>query len=66
MLHTVTVVSEVGQPRTEFARDVGGLLDTEEHLCLEAYRARAELELQHAKREVEHLHLIVRLLGIQG
>jgi hypothetical protein len=39
---------------------------------LEANRARAELDFQHAKREVERLHLIVRLLrtraseGIQG
>jgi hypothetical protein len=40
-----------------------GLLDTEEHRRMEDDRARAELELQHAKREVERLHLIVRLLG---
>lgn len=40
-----------------------GLLDTDEHRCLEADRARAELEHQHAMREVERLHLIVRLLG---
>jgi len=40
-----------------------GLLDTEEHRRLEADRARAELDLQQAKREVERLHLIVRLLG---
>jgi hypothetical protein len=39
---------------------------------LEANRARAELDFQHARREVERLHLIVRLLrtrasgGIQG
>ena len=43
-----------------------GLLDTEEHLSLEVERARAELDLQHARREVERLHLIVRLLGTQG
>ena len=43
-----------------------GLLDTDEHRRLEADRARAELDLQHAKREVERLHLIVRLLGTQG
>jgi hypothetical protein len=43
-----------------------GLLDTEEHRRLEADRARAELELQHARREVERLHLIVRLLGTQS
>ena len=40
-----------------------GLLDTEEHRRLEAGRARAELELKHARFEVERLHLIVRLLG---
>ena len=43
-----------------------GLLDTEEHRRLEVERARAELDLQHARREVERLHLIVRLLGTQG
>ncbi len=40
-----------------------GLLDTNEHRHLEAERARAELDHQHAKREVERLHLIVRLVG---
>ena len=43
-----------------------GLLDTDEHRRLEAQRAKAELEHQHARREVERLHLIVRLLGTQG
>ena len=43
-----------------------GLLDTDEHPCLEAQRARAELDHQHARREVERLQLIVRLLGTQG
>jgi predicted transcriptional regulator len=49
-----------------------GLLDTEEHRRVEDNRARAELDLQHARREVERLHLIVRLLetnaseGIRG
>jgi hypothetical protein len=43
-----------------------GLLDTEEHRRLEEDRARAELDLQHAKRKVERLHLIVRLLGTQA
>ena len=43
-----------------------GLLDTEEHRRLEADRGRAELDLQHARREVERLHLIVRLLGTQS
>ena len=40
-----------------------GLLDTEEHRRLEDIRARAELDLQHARREVDRLHLVVRLLG---
>ncbi len=40
-----------------------GLLDTDEHRRLEADRARAELDHQHARREVDRLHLIVRLLG---
>jgi transposase-like protein len=47
-----------------------GLLDTDEHRRLDADRARAELDHQHARREVERLHLIVRLLdataGRQG
>jgi hypothetical protein len=43
-----------------------GLLDTEEHRSLEAGRARAELELKHARFEVERLHLIVRLLGARA
>jgi uncharacterized membrane protein len=43
-----------------------GLLDTGEHRRLEADRARADLDLQHARREVERLHLIVRLLGTQS
>jgi hypothetical protein len=40
-----------------------GLLDTDEHRRLEADRVRADLDYQHARREVERLHLIVRLLG---
>ena len=43
-----------------------GLLDTDEHRRLDADRARAELDHQHARREVERLHLIVRLLGTQA
>ena len=39
-----------------------GLLDTEEHRRLDAERSRAELDLGHARRQVERLHLIVRLL----
>ena len=40
-----------------------GLLDTEEHRRLEDNRTRADLDLQHASREVERLNLIVKLLG---
>jgi hypothetical protein len=43
-----------------------GLLNTDEHRRLEADRTRAELEHQHARREVERLHLIVRLLETQA
>jgi len=43
-----------------------GLLDTDEHRRLEADRARAELDHQRARREVDRLHLIVRLLGTQA
>jgi transposase-like protein len=42
------------------------LLDTDEHRRLENIRARAELDHQHARREVDRLHLIVRLVGIQA
>ena len=43
-----------------------GLLDTEERRRLEAERARAELDHQHARREVDRLHLIVRLVETQA
>jgi hypothetical protein len=43
-----------------------GLLDTDEHRRLEDIRARAELDRQHARREVDRLHLIVRLLGTKA
>jgi len=43
-----------------------GLLETGEHRRLEADRARADLDHQHARREVERLHLIVRLLGTKA
>ncbi len=43
-----------------------GLLDTDEHRRLEAARARAELDHQHARREIDRLHLIVRLLDATG
>jgi hypothetical protein len=39
-----------------------GLLDTDEHRRLEDIRSSAELDYQHASREVDRLHLIVRLL----
>ena len=41
------------------------LLDTDEHRCLEAERVRTKLDHQHASREVDRLHLIVRLLETQ-
>jgi hypothetical protein len=44
---------------------IDGLLDTEEHRRLEDIRTKTDLDLQHARREVDRLHLIVRLLGIQ-
>ncbi len=40
-----------------------GLLDTDEHRCLEADCTRAELDHQHTRREVDRLQLIVRLIG---
>jgi hypothetical protein len=43
-----------------------GLLDPDEHRRLEADRTRAELDHQHARREVDRLHLIVRLVGTQA
>src|ERR671914_188838 len=43
-----------------------GLLDTEDHRRLETDRARAELDFQRARHEVERLHLVVRLLGTQA
>jgi hypothetical protein len=43
-----------------------GLLDTEEHRRLEDIRVRADLDLHHARREVDRLHLIVRLLGTKA
>ena len=39
-----------------------GVLDTGEHRALREARDRAELDHGHARREVERLHLIVRLL----
>ncbi len=43
-----------------------GLLDTEERRDLEARKAKAELKNQLARREVERLHLVVRLLSAPG
>jgi hypothetical protein len=43
-----------------------GLLDTDEHRHLQDNPAKADLGHQHARREVERLHLIVRLLGTQA
>ena len=43
-----------------------GLLDTDEHRHLQDSRAKADLDHQHARREVERLHLIVSLLGTQA
>ncbi len=40
-----------------------GMLDTDEHRALREARDRAELDHGHARREVERLHLIVRLLS---
>jgi hypothetical protein len=40
-----------------------GLLDTEDHRNLSRAREGAELAHQRAKREVERLHLLVRLLS---
>ena len=44
---------------------IDGLIDTEEHRRLEDIRTKTDLDLQHARREVERLRLIVRLLGTQ-
>ena len=43
-----------------------GVLDTDEHRALREAKDRAELDHGHARREVERLHLIVRLLGINA
>lgn len=40
-----------------------GVLDTDEHRALREARDRAELDHDHARREVERLHLVVRLLA---
>ena len=43
-----------------------GLLDSDEHLALEAARSDAEVGLQQARFEVDRLQLIVRLLGARA
>ena len=40
-----------------------GMLDTDEYRALRDAKDRAELDYGHARREVERLHLIVRLLS---
>lgn len=45
---------------------IDGLLDTVEHSQLDAARARAEIDLQQARYEVDRLQLIVRLLGTRA
>ena len=40
-----------------------GMLDTDEYRALSEAKDRAELDHGHARREVERLHLIVRLLS---
>jgi hypothetical protein len=61
-LENVETILEAKNERTA-SLYLEGLLDTDEYRRLEADRARAELDHQHAIREVERLHLIVRLLG---
>ena len=40
-----------------------GMLDTDEYRALTEAKDRAELDHGHARREIERLHLIVRLLS---
>jgi hypothetical protein len=42
-----------------------GLLNTDDHRRLQDNRVKADHHHQHARGEVERLHLIVRLLGTQ-
>src|SRR5215203_450220 len=64
-LDNVEAILEAKNERTA-SLYLDGLLDTDEHRRLEADRARADLDHQHARCEVERLHLIVRLLGTQA
>jgi hypothetical protein len=61
----VEAILEANNERTA-SLDLDGLLNTDEHRRLQANRAKADLDHQHARREVERLHLIVRLLGTQA
>jgi hypothetical protein len=61
----VEAILEANNERTA-SLYLDGLLDTDEHRRLQANRAKADLGHQHARREVERLHLIVRLLGTQA
>jgi uncharacterized membrane protein len=63
-LDNAEAILEAKNERTA-ALYIDGLLDTEEHRRLEGIRTKTDLDLQHARREVDRLHLIVRLLGIQ-
>ena len=64
-LHNAEAILEAKNERTA-SLYLDGLLDTHEYRRLEADRGRADLDLQHARREVERLHLIVRLLGTES
>jgi hypothetical protein len=64
-LGNVEAILEANNERTA-SLYLDGLLDTDEHRRLQANRAKADLGHQHARREVERLHLIVRLLGTQA
>ena len=61
----VEAILEANNERTA-SLYLDGLLDTDEHRRLQANRTKADLGHQHARREVERLHLIVRLLGTQA
>jgi len=63
-LDNAEVILEPNERTASFYLD--GLLDTDEHRRLQDNRAKADLDHQHARREVERLHLIVRLLGTQA
>ena len=64
-LHNAEAILEAKNERTA-SLYLDGLLDTEEHHRLEANHMRAELDHQHARREVDRLALIVRLLETQA